>query len=468
MLTAKISLHFNQKGLYMHIHILGICGKFMSGLAIIARQKGFKVSGSDQNLIPSVASLLQSFDIELMEGYATNTLPSDAAYVVVGNALSRGHEVIEYILNQNIPYCSGPEWLSRNVLQNRWVLAVSGTHGKTTTTSMLAWILEEAEMNPGFLIGGNPCDFPYSARYTDTNFFVIEADEYDTAFFDKRSKFLHYHPKTLIINNLEFDHADIFSNLEDIKRQFSYLLRIVPENGLILAPKHDDNVQSLFSKGCWTKVETFDHIDAMWTLKKTKNDGSEFEIFYEKKFMGILNWKLVGDHNMKNALAAISAARHVGIPPKIAIDALCLFQGVERRLELKGIVNDIYVYDDFAHHPTAIATTISALRSRVGNERIFAVLEFGSNTMKQGYHKETLSSAFSSADNVVLLRPKDSNWDIEQIINQSVQPINLFNNVQEIVEFLTQQCRGGDHILCMSNMQFDGIHQKLLKQLAEI
>lgn len=451
----------------MKIHILGICGKFMSGLAIIAKQKGFEVSGSDQNLMPNVAEMLRSFDIELIEGYEKESLPKDVDCVVIGNALSRGRPVVEHILNQNIPYFSGPEWLLKNVLQDRWVLAVSGTHGKTTTTSMLAWILEEAGLNPGFLIGGNPCDFPYSARYTDSSFFVIEADEYDTAFFDKRSKFLHYHPRTLLINNLEFDHADIFSSLEDIKKQFSHLLRIVPENGLIVAPKDDENVQSLFPRGCWTKIENFGEKDADWQYKKIKADGSEFEIVNNEKVIGKVTWNLLGDHNLKNAIAAIAGARHAGIPPAIAVNALCRFQGVKRRLELKGIVKDIHIYDDFAHHPTAIATTLSALRSRIGGQRLFAVLEFGSNTMRRGYYNDTMSSAFSAADNIVFLRPKEASWEVEKMIADIKQPVSIFNDVQEIVNYLVQECHGGDHILCMSNLMFDGIHQKLLNKLAE-
>ncbi|MBA2654274.1 MAG: UDP-N-acetylmuramate:L-alanyl-gamma-D-glutamyl-meso-diaminopimelate ligase [Gammaproteobacteria bacterium] len=450
----------------MHIHVLGICGKFMSGLAIIAKQQGFKVSGSDQNLSLSVSDALRALGIELVQGYEKNSLPKDIDCVVIGNALSRGCPIVEEILNRRIPYVSGPEWLSKNILEKRFVLAVSGTHGKTTTTSMLAWILESAGLNPGFLIGGNPSNFDFCARFTDSNFFVIEADEYDTAFFDKRSKFLHYQPTTLIINNLEFDHADIFASLEDIKKQFAHLLRIVPENGLIVAPSKDENVQSLFSRGCWTKVETFDSEDACWTTKKINAEGSQFQILNNKKLLGTVEWELLGDHNIQNALAAIAAARHAGVPPTNAINALCQFKGVKRRLELKGIVRDIHVYDDFAHHPTAIATTISALRNRVKNERIFAVLELGSNTMRAGFYQESMPSAFLEADKVILLRPKEVSWNIEPMMNAFKPPVKLFDNVQQIVSYLSEQCRAGDNILCMSNLMFDGIHQKLLNELS--
>lgn len=448
----------------MKIHILGICGKFMAGIAIIAKQKGFQVSGSDANFVEPYASLLRTMSIDLHQGYEADSLPGELDHVIIGNALSRGQPVIEWVLNQNIPYCSGPQWLFQNVLKDRWVVAVSGTHGKTTTTSMLAWIMEVAGLNPGFLIGGNANNFDSSARYTDSNFFVIEADEYDTAFFDKRSKFMHYHPSTLIFNNLEFDHADIFENLEDIKKQFTHLLRIVPQRGLIVAPSQDANVISVLARGCFSSVETFGHQEADWTAKKMSQDGSEFEVFYKQAYMGCIKWDLLGDHNLQNALAAIAAARHAGVPAESSIRALNQFKGVKRRLELRGRVNEISVYDDFAHHPTAIATTLSALRSRVGNDRIFAVLEFGSNTMRAGWHTESIASAFSCADEVVLLKPK-SDWSLEPLLSNFCQPVRLFDHVEQIVSYLSKACCKGDHILCMSNLQFDDIHQKLLMTL---
>lgn len=449
----------------MHIHVLGICGKFMCGLAIIAQQQGFKVTGSDKTLVPPIADMLRSHGIDVQEGYAENSLPIGVDQVIVGNALSRGVPIIEQILNENITYYSGPEWLLQHVLKDRWVLAVSGTHGKTTTTGMLTFILEKAGFEPGFLIGGNPVDFDASARYTESNFFVIEADEYDTAFFDKRSKFIHYHPRTLIFNNLEFDHADIFASLDDIKKQFCHLLRILPSHGLVIAPKDDWNVQNVLEKDCWTPIEYIGDQNA-WFAKKIKDDGSDFEVYYQNKLLGQVTWSLVGDHNIANALASIAAARHVGIAPKVSIDALSLFQGVKRRLELKGAINNIRIYDDFAHHPTAIATTLSGLRAQVGQERIFAVLEFGSNTMREGFHEETIAAAFDKADGVIFLRPTTSNWQIDNVIKKFQRPIFLFDNVQQIVDHLVTECQSGDHILCMSNMMFDNIHQKLLLAFA--
>lgn len=451
----------------MHIHILGICGKFMSGIALIAKQMGYKVTGSDQNLVPSITSSLAAMDIEIQQGYEEYTHIQSADCVVIGNALSRGKPLIETILNQNIPYMSGPAWLAEHVLRYKWVLGVSGTHGKTTTTSMLTLILEEAGLNPGFMVGGQPNNFSASARYTDSNFFVIEADEYDTAFFDKRSKFLHYSPRTLIINNLEFDHADIFADLQDIKKQFKQLLRIIPAEGLIICPEADENVHSLFEKEHWTPHHTFGAKNARWTFRKISDDGSAFEVFHHEKQVGIVRWELLGDHNILNALAAIAAAYHVGILPAVAIQALNKFKGVQRRLELKGCINNIHIYDDFAHHPTAIATTLCALRSRVKKDRIFAVLEFGSNTMRSGYHQESIPTAFDDADTVILLRPSPQTWDVDALITQFKKPIKLFDSVGQIIEYLMQHSKSGDHILFMSNMNFDGVHQKLMEALSQ-
>lgn len=448
----------------MHIHILGICGKFMAGLAVIAKEKGFTVTGSDKNITGPLATMLQGFNIEISEGYDRDSIPKGTDTIVVGNALTRGVPVIERILNENMNYCSGPEWLNRAVLKDRWVVAVSGTHGKTTTSSMVTWILQEAGLNPGFLIGGNPCNFDASAHYSDSNFFVIEADEYDTAFFDKRSKFIHYNPRTLIINNLEFDHADIFNNLDEIKKQFKHLLRIVPSNGLIIAPTDDENVQTLLTDGVWTPKETFGSNNDPWFAKKVKDDGSSFEVYLKQNKVGVVNWNLIGEHNIQNALAAIAAARHVGITPEIAIKALSTFLGVKRRLELRGIAKDIAIYDDFAHHPTAIATTLRGLRNRVGKERIFAVLEFASNTMRAGHHELTISEAFKDADNVILLRP-NSDWQIDNVLTQFKVPVTIYDNVQEIINYLANECHSGDHIVCMSNHHFDNIYEKLLDKL---
>lgn len=449
----------------MHIHILGICGKFMSGLAIIAKQMGLKVTGCDKTIIGPIAAMLQEYQIEVMLGYQAQDLPDGVELVIVGNALSRGVPIIERLLNENIPYISGPQWLHDYVLKDRWVVAVSGTHGKTTTSSMVTWILEQAGYEPGFLIGGSPGNFSSSARYTHSNFFVIEADEYDTAFFDKRSKFVHYHPRTLIINNLEFDHADIFNSLEDIKRQFAHLLRLVPSQGLIISKQSDLNVQSLFESSAWTPRETIACADSDWQGKSLKADCSEFDIYLHGKHLGTINWKLVGSHNIENALAAISAARHVGISPALAIQALNCFAGVKRRLELRGTVQDINVYDDFAHHPTAIATTLSGLRNHVGAQKIFAVLEFGSNTMKNGHHQAQMADVFKDADAIIFLQPT-TDWNLQEVAQKLQKPVSTFLNVDDIIHYLMEQCRPGDNIICMSNLTFDNIHEKLLTRLA--
>lgn len=449
----------------MHIHILGICGKFMAGLAVIAKERGLQVTGSDKNTQGPLADMLRSFGIEILEGYEANSIPESVDAVIIGNALTRGVPVIEQILNENIHFYSGPQWLYEHVLRDKWVIAVAGTHGKTTTTSMIAWILEQSGYEPGFLVGGNPCNFNASARYTTSNFFVIEADEYDTAFFDKRSKFVHYNPRTLIINNLEFDHADIFNSLDDIKRQFNHLLRIVPNNGLIICPSDDHNVNSVLAQERWTPIENFGSKRDAWSAQKIHSDGSEFDVFLNNNPVGKIKWDLIGDHNVRNALAAIAAARNVGITSDLAIKALSNFLGVKRRLERRGIAKDITIYDDFAHHPTAIATTLRGLRQRVGqNERIFAVLEFASNTMRGGYHEESISTVFDEADNVIFLKP-NSEWQIENQLTRFKQPVAVYDNVDEIVKHLINICRKGDHIVCMSNHHFDGIHQKLLDRL---
>lgn len=449
----------------MRIHILGIGGKFMSGLAMIAKQMGYQVSGSDVVIVPPLAEKLQALGIELIQGYEANSLPPVVDYVIIGNALSRGVPVIEHILNAGIPYYSGPEWLSRHVLTGRWVLAVSGTHGKTTTTSMLAWILETAGYNPGFLIGGEANNFDVSARYTSSSFFVIEADEYDTAFFDKRSKFIHYQPKTLIINNIEFDHGDIFSTIEDIKTQFANLLRLVPGNGLLVVPQEDPHVAALLAKGCWTPSTTFGPHQAQWSFEELTNNT--IKIISEQQSQGKLKWNMLGQHNRLNALAAIAAAKHVGVMPQTSIQALSHFKGVKRRLELRGVVNDIHVYDDFAHHPTAIAATIAALRSKVGKERIFAVVEFGSNTMCLGQHRAFLPSSLNEADSILLLQPKTTTWNMDELLEQCQSPVKLFAQVTDIVQYLVTTCQAGDHVLCMSNKMFDDIHKKLLLRLGE-
>ena len=389
----------------MHLHILGICGTFMGGIAAIAKQLGHRVSGCDANVYPPMSHQLEALGIELKQGYLTEHLADEPDLVIVGNAMSRGNPMVEYVLDRNIPYTSGPEWLLNNVLKDRWVLAVSGTHGKTTTSSMLTWILEYANLQPGYLIGGVPQNFESSARLGESPFFVIEADEYDTAFFDKRSKFVHYRPRTLVINNMEFDHADIFNDITDIQRQFHHLVRMVPSNGLILSPLSESYVQETLAQGCWTPTEfSVEKHKAQegWLAEKVKQDGSEFDVFFKGVLQGRVNWSLIGDFNVDNGLMAIAAARHAGVPTKVAVEALAEFVNTKRRLELRGEVNQIRVFDDFAHHPTAIAKTLAGMRSHVGDGRVLAILEPRSNTMKSGIHKDTLPESLKQADEVFI------------------------------------------------------------------
>mgnify|MGYP002144923130 CR=1 FL=1 len=342
----------------MHIHILGICGTFMGGLAVLAKQLGYRVTGSDANVYPPMSTQLEQQGIELTEGYDPSQLDPAPDLVVIGNAMSRGNPCVEYVLDRNLPYISGPQWLLEHVLKDRWVLAVAGTHGKTTTASMLAWVLEYAKLEPGFLIGGVPGNFPVSARLGSDPFFVIEADEYDCAFFDKRSKFVHYHPRTLVMNNLEFDHADIFPDLAAIQRQFHHLMRTVPSNGRVLFPQADDNLTAVRKMGCWSEVELVGQDDAKWKAVKLADDGSAFEVWLDGEKQGEVHWECIGEHNVNNGLMAIAAARHAGVMVEHGINALCQFKSPKRRMELKGEVAGISVYDDFAHHPTAIATTL--------------------------------------------------------------------------------------------------------------
>ncbi len=445
----------------MRIHILGICGTFMAGIAVLAKQAGHEVSGSDQQVYPPMSTQLESAGITLLSGYAPEHVDASVDYVIVGNVIRRGNPLMESILERNIPYTSGPEWLAKQ-LKNRWVLAVSGTHGKTTTTSILTWILEAGGLNPGFLIGGVPENFGISARLGEDPFFVIEADEYDSAFFDKRSKFLHYRPKTLILNNLEFDHADIFPDLEAIKQQFHYLVRTVPGNGRIIRHADDPNLTDVLQKGCWTPIVTFGGKNGQWQARMIKEDGSCFEVLQNQVTVGRVNWKLLGRHNVENALAALAASEHVGLPTARAMEALSAFKNVKRRLEIKGQVNGITLYDDFAHHPTAIATTLAGLRAKVGkNARIIAILEFGSYTMRSGVHKDIIKDALVDADMVVCKRPL-ADWDLAMVLAKFQQTTLLFDQVDTLVENLSQKLQPGDHVVVMSNSGFGGIHQKLL------
>jgi UDP-N-acetylmuramate: L-alanyl-gamma-D-glutamyl-meso-diaminopimelate ligase len=445
----------------MKIHILGICGTFMGGMALLARAQGHEVSGQDAGVYPPMSTQLAEQGITLHEGYGPEAIPEDVDIVVIGNALSRGNLAVEFVLDRGLPYTSGAQWLSDNFLQGKWVLAVAGTHGKTTTAAMLAWILEYAGMKPGFLIGGIPQNFGLSARVGETPFFVVEADEYDTAFFDKRSKFVHYRPRTLVLNNLEFDHADIFDDLAAIQRQFHHLIRTVPGQGLILAPEDDANLDAVIKQGCWTPIEKIGG-DAGWTARDGSADGSCFDVYWNGKKQGAVEWGLLGQHNVNNALAAIGAARHSGVPAAQATAALCQFENVKRRMELRGEVNGIRVYDDFAHHPTAIATTLAGLRNKVGTERIIAVLEPRSNTMRMGVHKETLLPSLQEADRVFIYTPADLGWSLPEDAPESVTSGDDF---AALLKAVIAEAKGGDHILIMSNGGFNGIHSKLLAEL---
>lgn len=425
-----------------HIHILGICGTFMGGVAMLAREMGHKVTGSDQSVYPPMSTQLESQGIKLISGYEADQLELNPDEIVIGNALSRGKPVIETILNKKLNYYSGPEWIAKNILINKKIIAIAGTHGKTTTSSMVAWILEYADLKPGFLIGGIPENFGISARIGDGKYFVIEADEYDSAFFDKRSKFIHYHPDILILNNLEFDHADIFKDLDAIKTQFQYLLRTVPQNGLIIYNQMDPNLADILEKGCWTPLESFSESD----FGLLKN----------------LNWNLLGKHNLLNALAAIKAAMHVGVSLETALKALGEFKSVKRRLEILGEKRGIIIYDDFAHHPTAIQTTLEGLRQKVGKQKIIAVLECASNTMKLGVHKDSLSGSLNTADEIIFLRPA-TDWGIDAVAKQCQKPAKVFDSTADIIDYLLQHTQPGSHIVLMSNGGFGGLSQKLLQ-----
>ncbi|MEZ9389694.1 UDP-N-acetylmuramate:L-alanyl-gamma-D-glutamyl-meso-diaminopimelate ligase [Vibrio lentus] len=449
----------------MHIHILGICGTFMGGAAVLARQLGHKVTGSDANVYPPMSTLLESQGIEIIEGFDPSQLEPRPDLVVIGNAMSRGNPCVEYVLDNNLRYTSGPQWLQEFLLHDRWVLAVSGTHGKTTTSSMLAWILEDCGYAPGFLVGGVLGNFGISARLGESMFFVVEADEYDSAFFDKRSKFVHYHPRTLVMNNLEFDHADIFDDLEAIKRQFHHLVRTVPSNGRIFSPKQDTAIQDVLSRGCWSETESSGELGD-WDAKKLVKDGSKFEVYFQGECVGTVDWDLVGDHNVNNALMAIAAARHVGVTPDLGCESLARFINTKRRLEFKGEVAGVSVYDDFAHHPTAIELTLGGLRNKVDTKKIIAVLEPRSATMKRGVHKETLADSLKLADSTYLFQPDNIDWSVQEVADACHQLAHVSDDMDAFVARIVSEAQAGDQILVMSNGGFGGIHQKLLDGLA--
>ena len=450
----------------MHIHILGICGTFMGSLAILAREAGHRVTGSDLNVYPPMSTQLEAEGIELIQGYDPAQLDPEPDLVIVGNAMSRGNPCVEYILEKGMPYTSGPQWLHDHILPSRWVMAVAGTHGKTTTSTMLAWILEQAGMSPGFLIGGVPQGFERSARLGDTPFFVIEADEYDTAFFDKRSKFVHYQPRTLIMNNLEFDHADIFPDLASIQRQFHHVNRLVPASGQVIYPSDVEALEEVIAMGCWgQQVKTGLNHRSEWTAELLVKDGSTFEVLHHGESLGVVSWSLTGEHNVMNGLNALVAARHVGVLPEQAIEALSQFAGVKRRMELLDEVRGVKVYDDFAHHPTAIETTLQGLRAAVGNAPIIAVIEPRSNTMRLGVHQQRLVDCTQTADEVFWYQSAAMDWSIAPIAEKSVRPAKVFNNIEQLVEALIKKVQPGAHIVVMSNGGFAGVHQKLLTAL---
>lgn len=449
----------------MHIHILGICGTLMGSIALLAHKQGYKVTGSDENIYPPMSDQLSQLGIVVSSPYSPDHIPSDVDLVMIGNAnLPRGNIAVEYVLEKNIPYTSGAEWLGRYLLHDKWVLAVAGTHGKTTTTSMLAWILEYAGLKPGYLVGGIPANFGESARLGDTPFFVIEADEYDTSYFDRRSKFLHYHPKTVILNNLEYDHADIFPDLEAIQNQFHLLLRTVPKNGLVIYPKEDKNINSVLDKGCWSEHFSIGKSGNLYG-DSIVDDFSEFTVFLNSQAAGKISWSLSGKHNMDNALAAIAAARHVGVTPEISCAALCEFKGVKRRMECIYKSESVVIYDDFAHHPTAISTTLDGLRKKVGNDHIMVIIELGSHTMRLGTHESTLKDSIQQADETLWFQPKTISWDMHGKLRGNNSKV--VDSIDTLSKIAVENIRSGlvKHLVIMSNSGFSGLHQKILNQL---
>ena len=442
-----------------HLHILGICGTFMGGLAAIARQAGLRVTGCDANVYPPMSSQLAALGIELTEGYGAGQLALAPDLWVIGNVVTRGNPLMEAILDSGRRYVSGPQWLAEHVLAGRHVLAVAGTHGKTGTAAMLAWILEHAGRKPGFLIGGLPANFGVSARLGESDLFVIEADEYDTAFFDKRSKFVHYGAKTTVLNNLEFDHADIFDDLAAIERQFHNFVRILPSSGLIVLNGKDEDLERVLTQGCWTPVERFG-TESGWQAGAPDADQG-FEVRLQGRTLGRVRWTQAGEHNRLNALAAIAAARHVGVEPAAAIEALASYQGVRRRLELRGTARGVSIYDDFAHHPTAIAAALEGLRSMAGTARILAVLEPRSNTMKLGVMKDRLAARLAGADRVYVYAA-GLGWDAGTALKPLGERARSFEQLDALVAAIAAEARPGDHVLVMSNGAFGGVHGKLL------
>ena len=455
----------------MHLHVLGICGTFMGGIAALARAQGHRVTGADRNVYPPMSDQLARLGIELIEGYDASQMELAPDVYVIGNALSRGNPLVEAILDAGAPYVSGPDWLARHVLPGRWVLAVAGTHGKTTTSSLLAWILEHAGLEPGFLIGGVPGNFDLSARLGAGRHFVVEADEYDTAFFDKRAKFVHYRPRTVVLNNLEHDHADIYPDVAAIQWQFQQLLRMVPGAGRVIANAAAPHLREVIERGCWTPVESYGsdpEIESDWTLSVDPgSDYSTFEIREGRRSVGRVEWSMHGRHNAENALAAFLAARHAGVAEPLIVEAIGRFRGVRRRMEVRGRVDGVIVYDDFAHHPTAIATTIDGLRRRVGANRILAVLEPRSNTMKLGTHRAALPAALAGADAVWLYQAPTIDWDVAASVAALGERARVIRDLDTLIDSLVAVAAPGDHVLIMSNGGFGGLHARLLAALEQ-
>lgn len=461
----------------MKLHILGICGTFMGSLAQLAKAQGHCVSGSDTGVYPPMSDQLRQAGITLTEGFDPTGIPDDVDMVVIGNAMARGNPSVEYVLERGIPYTSGPQWLGDHILNGRWVLAVAGTHGKTTTASMLAWILDFAGMAPGYLIGGVPQNFTVSARLGETPFFVIEADEYDTAFFDKRSKFVHYHPRTLVANNLEFDHADIFPDLAAIERQFHHVIRTVPASGKIIRPAYCEPMDRVLGMGCWSDLASFGSEGADWQWSLKDQDGSAFSVLHQNDSYEI-NWSLCGLHNVSNAVAAMAAAHHVGVKPDIAAAALSQFQSVKRRMERVNPNDRVPVYDDFAHHPTAIATTLAGARARIHKPesgeseterttagRLLAVLEPRSNTMKAGVHKDTLAGSVDAADATFWFEPENLNWSISEVLESCASPAHAYKNTDELIQAVVAYAKPNDTIVVMSNGGFENLPRRLAHAL---
>jgi UDP-N-acetylmuramate: L-alanyl-gamma-D-glutamyl-meso-diaminopimelate ligase len=457
-----------------HIYFLGIGGTLMGSLAQLAKEKGYRVSGSDKALYPPMSDQLSRANIAIYEGFDPAQLDPEPDLVVIGNAgLPRGHPGVEYVLERGLPYTSGAEFLGREILADRWVLAVSGTHGKTTTASMLAWILEQAGLAPGYLIGGVPKNFDVSARLGKDPFFVVEADEYDTSYFDRRSKFVHYHPRTLIINNLEYDHADIFPDLAAIQTQFHHLIRTIPGGGLIVAPASDDNVHEVLQMGCWTPTARFgpaSHRPALeqdngeqWRAEST--EGTAFNVFLNDDNLGMVRWSQLGEHNMMNGLAAIAAARHAGVQPERAIDALSDFSGVLRRMDLIAEVGETFVYDDFAHHPTAIRKTLQGLRKQVGNDEIIAIVEPRSHTMSLGTLRDELTTCCAAADAVYWFRGENIKWDLSEVVQACVVPAHQHDDLDRLMDALAKLPKRRRHLVIMSNGSFGGIYARLPERL---